>query len=49
MKELGIEIRCYHADSKGHKTTDSECLQGGMMDVITCKPKFNSTSALENR
>ena len=37
MKELGRETRCYYADSKAHKTTDSYWLQGGLMNVITGK------------
>ena len=37
MKSLRREKRCYYVDSKAHKTTDSEWLQGGLMNVITGK------------
>ena len=37
MKTLGWETRCYYADSKAHKTTNSEWLQGGLMNIITGK------------
>ena len=37
MKELGGETSCCYADSKVHKTTDSEFLQRLMMSVITGK------------
>ena len=35
IKELGRETSCCYADSKAHKTTDSELLQGRMISVIT--------------
>ena len=35
MKVLGRETRCSYAESKSHKTTNSEWLQGGLMNVVT--------------
>ena len=37
MKTLGKETRYSCADSKAHKTTNSEWLQGGLMSVMTGK------------
>ena len=37
IKVLGRETTCYHANSKAHKTIDSDWFQGGLMNVITGK------------
>ena len=49
MKALGRETRCFHADSKLHKTTDADWLQVGTKNVKRQSIQPNVTLASENK